>query len=74
VPPWTTAVHGSNATITVADDGAFETVTVTIPKNGSLALLQQWLTCSQPFPCWQPAFFQHLQFGNARNPTKKPTR
>lgn len=38
VPPWTTAVHGSNATITATDAGDFETVTVTIPKNGAATL------------------------------------
>jgi hypothetical protein len=35
VPPWTTAVHGTNATITVTDTGASETITVTLPKNGA---------------------------------------
>lgn len=49
VPPWTTAVHGTNATITVIDAGTSETITVTIPKNGSTALFAR-LKVIEPAP------------------------
>jgi len=36
--PWTVAQHGVNASISAVDGGTFETVTVTIPKNGAPTL------------------------------------
>jgi len=47
--PWTTAVHGTNATITVTDAGASETITVTIPKNGAAKLFAR-LKVVEPTP------------------------
>ena len=47
--PWTTAVHGTNATITVTDAGASETVTVTIQKNGAPTLFAR-LKVVEPLP------------------------
>jgi hypothetical protein len=49
VPPWTTAVHGSNATIIVNDDGDFDIVTATIPKNGAPTLFAR-LKVMEPAP------------------------
>jgi len=46
---WTTAQHNVNATIAVVDAGAFETVTVTIPKNGAPTLFAR-LVVAAPSP------------------------
>jgi hypothetical protein len=35
VAPWTVAADPGNATIEVIDNGATDTVTVTIPRNGA---------------------------------------
>jgi hypothetical protein len=47
--PWTVAQHGVNASISAVDGGSFETVTVTIPKNGASTLFAR-LKVMEPAP------------------------
>ena len=46
---WTVAQHGVNASISAVDGGAFETVTVTIPKNGAATFFAR-LAVPLPLP------------------------
>jgi hypothetical protein len=46
---WTVAQHGVNASISAVDGGTFETVTVTIPKNGLPTLFAR-LVVGPPVP------------------------
>ena len=46
---WTLAQHGVNASISAVDGGTFETVTVTIPKNGAARLFAR-LVVPPPTP------------------------
>ncbi|MCX6875878.1 MAG: hypothetical protein NTW21_19015 [Verrucomicrobia bacterium] len=49
VGPWTTAVHGTNATIQVTNGTPADTVMVTIPGNGAMMMFAR-LAVAEPAP------------------------